>query len=107
MQKGRFSTIRVLIPYEEKLQNIKYDEERIKFEIGVEKYLNTNIHEEHVDLKRLDCRYEEMVDYDIATEIIYYAGEDYPIMECVNCSAKRKEGQMVPVDIYNELKQKP
>ena len=40
-----------------------------------------------------------MVDYDIATEIIYYAGEDYPIMKCVNCSEKRKEGQMVPVGI--------
>ena len=107
MKKRRFSIIRELIPYEEKLKNVKYNKEGIEFEIGIEKYLNTDIYEEYVNLKCVDCGYEEMVDYEIATEIMYYAGDDYPIMECVKCNSKRKVGQMVPVEIYNELKQKP
>lgn len=78
--------------------------DEIDFRYGIENYLNDDIYEEFVNFKCIDCGYEEMVDYEIATEMMYYAGDDYPIMDCVECSAKRKEGQMVPIDIYNEMK---
>ena len=100
MAKLKFNIVKVPLTDEEKRQRaLEYNE----FEFGnidVEEFVKREIYEDYIDLKCLNCGYEERAEADIVLECFDYKNEDYPISYCPNCNKPKQ----VPKDIYNQLK---
>lgn len=64
-------------------------------------YAEKEIYEETINLKCLDCDYEELnVDWERVDEL--WNGKDYPKLYCPECGKLK----FVPTDIWNKIKQK-
>jgi len=59
-------------------------------------FANREIYDETIDLKCLDCNYEEL-NQDFETIDEMWDGKDYPILYCPNCN----KPTFVPLDIWN------
>lgn len=63
--------------------------------MNIEEFLNRDIHEEYVEMKCLNCDYEEMLDFDILQEMMEMYDTDYPKEHCPRC-----DHGMVPKDLH-------
>ncbi|MCF0238148.1 MAG: hypothetical protein HUK24_06070 [Sphaerochaetaceae bacterium] len=55
---------------------------------------------ELIDMKCLDCDYEEPVEADIVLECFEMTGGDFPLLHCPHCN----DGNFVPKDCYDQIK---
>ena len=55
---------------------------------------------EVIDMKCLDCDYEEEVEADILLECFEMPDDDFPSCGCVNCNGDN----LVPKDVYDQIK---
>ena len=55
---------------------------------------------EVIDMKCLDCDYEEEVEADILLECFEMTDDDFPSCGCVNCNGDN----LVPKDVYDQIK---
>lgn len=100
MAKLKFGIVRVPLTTEEKRQRA---EEYNEFEFGhvdVDEFVKKDIYDEYIDLKCLNCGFEERAEADIVLECFDSKHEDYPISYCPKCNKPKQ----VPKDIYLQLK---
>lgn len=102
MKKLTFSTIKKPVSDEEKRQRAKFYMEDTGIKVDVDAFVKQEIYDEYVEMKCLDCDYEETVDFDVLAESMEFDDSDYPSLYCPSCN----EGTMVPKDIYAKKKRK-
>ena len=102
MAKLKFNIVKVPLTNEEKLERVK-EYNNFGFEqIDENEFVKQDIYDEYIDLKCLNCGYEERAEADIILECFNPREEDYPISYCPNCNKSKQ----VPKDIYNQIKAK-
>lgn len=100
--KKRFSTIKRALSMEEKQERLKfYNEFKSPYDPPVDpiEFLNRDIFDETIHLKCTKCNYDEISDYEIIEEITF--GMEYPMLSCPRCGHTKKNGTLVPIDIFN------
>jgi predicted nucleic-acid-binding Zn-ribbon protein len=102
MSKLKFKTIKVPVSEEEKRNRALFYMEDTGINVNVEEFVKKEIFEEYIQMKCLNCDYEETLDFDIVSEMWEVEFSDYPESYCPKCN----KGSMVPLDIYNQLKKK-
>lgn len=100
----KYSTIKRLLTLEEKQERIDFAKEWGELDIDEESFLRSDIYDEYVLMKCVSCDYEEKVEIDIIDELVAMYKMDYPELECPNCN--KRKARMIPIDIYNEEKNK-
>lgn len=102
MSKYKFNTIKIpLTVKQKKARAEEYNEFDVLpgEEIDVKEFIKRDIYEEYIDLKCLNCQYEERAEADIILECFNPRLHDYPISYCPNCNKPK----LVPKDIFNQI----
>ncbi len=102
MKKYPFTTIKKPVSEIEKRQRAEFYTDDTGFPVDVEAFVKKEIFDEYVEMKCLDCDYEETVDFDMLEEMMEFDDSDYPSLYCPSCN----EGTMVPKDIHLKTKKK-
>jgi len=97
-----FSTKRRFLTDEEKRKRaIEFNEYALDIEkVDVDEFVKQEIFDETIELKCLDCGFQEEIDYDIVSECWDSFMSDYPVSYCPKCNT----GDVVPLDVYNRIK---
>jgi hypothetical protein len=92
---------RYLTDDEKRKRAIEFNECALDIEkVDVEEFVKREIFDETIELKCLDCGFQEEIDYDIVSECWDSFMSDYPVSYCPKCNT----GDVVPLDVYNRLK---
>jgi len=92
---------RYLTDDEKRKRAIEFNEFCLDFEkVDVNEFVKREIFDETIELKCLDCGFQEEIDYDIVSECWDSFMSDYPVSYCPKCNT----GDVVPLDVYNRLK---
>lgn len=92
---------RYLTDQEKRTRALEFNEYCLDFEkVDVEEFVKRDIFDETIELKCLDCGFQEEIDYEIVSECWDAFLSDYPISYCPKCN----KGDVVPLDVYNRLK---
>lgn len=105
MNKYKFNTIKIALTESQKRARAEEFNEFDAIpgeEIDVNEFIKQDIYDEYIKLKCLHCNYEETVEADIILECFNPRHEDYPISYCPHCDKPK----LVPIDIYNQIKNK-
>lgn len=95
----KYSVIKAPISLEQK--KLRWETLDYPLHMSKQEYLNSEVYDYEVLMKCLRCAREELLDYGFALEFAEMANEDYPTIVCGTCADRRKNGEMVPIDIYN------
>lgn len=97
-----FSTKRRFLTDEEKRKRaIEFNEYALDIEkVDVDEFVKQEIFDETIELKCLNCGFQEEIDYDIVSECWDSFMSDYPVSYCPKCNI----GDVVPLDVYNRIK---
>ena len=92
---------RYLTDDEKRKRAIEFNEFCLDIEkVDVEEFVKREIFDETIELKCLDCGFQEEIDYDIVSECWDSFMSDYPVSYCSKCNT----GDVVPLDVYNRIK---
>ncbi|MFA5693037.1 MAG: hypothetical protein WC907_05410 [Acholeplasmataceae bacterium] len=92
---------RYLTDDEKRKRAIEFNEFCLDIEtVDVEEFVKREIFDETIELKCLDCGFQEEIDYDIVSECWNSFMSDYPVSYCPKCNT----GDVVPLDVYNRIK---
>lgn len=100
--KREFNIIRRKLSMEEKQERLKfYNMAKMPWDPPVDpiEFLNREIYDETIHLKCTKCNFEDTPDYEMIQEIT--AHMDYPMLDCPKCGHTKRNGMLVPIDIYN------
>ena len=98
----RFKVKRKYLTEEEKRDRAeRYNYAEEFDQVDVEEFVKQDIYDEYIDFKCLDCKDEVELEADIVFELFNPEYEEYPVLICNECG-----GNLVPLDIYNALKEK-
>lgn len=92
---------RYLTDDEKRKRAIEFNEFCLDIEkVDVEEFVKREIFDETIELKCLDCGFQEEIDHDIVSECWNSFMSDYPVSYCPKCNT----GDVVPLDVYNRIK---
>lgn len=101
MPKDFSTKKRYLTDDEKRKRAIEFNEFCLDIEkVDVEEFVKREIFDETIELKCLDCGFQEEIDYDIVSECWNSFMSDYPVSYCPKCNT----GDVVPLDVYNRIK---
>lgn len=100
----KYQTIKKYLSLEEKKERLSFAKEWGEYVPNEEEFLKQEIYNEFVLMKCDICDYEETIELDFIEEIVEMHDMDYPELECPHCN--KRKARMIPIDIYNEAKNK-
>lgn len=96
----KFKIKKIPLTEEEKRQRAEDYIEDTGEDVDIEAFVKSDVFEEFVDFKCLNCNNEAELEADIVFELFFPEFEEYPILTCPKCG----KDKFVPKDIYEKLK---